>query len=130
MGCAKYVYLKYTFYWSGAKYQKIQNNININKLNDYNVRSSHFSVAKSIRRQKNKLLIIQCALPIILWANSIRIVGNITSFIYAHLHINLYTVYKIIYWQNSQLLTFEQQYSTFALAKLTVLLSKECLISS
>ena len=34
------------------------------------------------------------------------------------LHINLYTVLEIIYWQNNQLLTFEQQYSTFALTKL------------
>ena len=63
---------------------------------------------------------MQYALPIIEWANSIRIVRIITSFIYAHLHINLYKVQEIIYWQNSQLLTFKQQYSTFALTKLTV----------
>ena len=48
----------------------------------------------------------------------IRILRKITSFMYAHLHINLYTVLEIIYWQNNQLLTFEQQYSTFALTKL------------
>ena len=35
----------------------MKQNININKLNVYNVQSSHFSVAKSIRRQKIKSLI-------------------------------------------------------------------------
>ena len=42
---------KYTFYW-GKISKDIKQNININKLNVFKVQSSHFSVAKSIRRQK------------------------------------------------------------------------------